>query len=485
MADDKFYIQVDDSAFTVGADDVSAMGMLADETTPDSVDEGDIGIPRMTLDRKQLNVLVDATTDSQRLAIDSNGSASAILAANSGVDIGDVTINNAAGASAVNIQDGGNSITVDGAVTATTNFEYAEDSAHTTGATGAFVLAVRNDAGTALAGLDGDYIPLSTDSTGALRTTASLTSNVEYAEDSPHTTADTGNFILAVRRDTATSGTSLDGDYASLNVNSSGDLYTTLDGETVTIQDGGNVISIDDAAGSITIDNSTLSVVGGGTEAAALRVTIANDSTGLLSVDDNGGSLTIDNSTLAVVGGGTEATALRVTIANDSTGVLSIDDNGGSLTVDGSVTVTQGTHDSLNANANIQVGDVDVSNTNPVPVTIVDPEASTTEIHNYSTATVAAGSTSNHDYTATGGTFLLRQITLSASGGAKVEVINDAAGTPATVAVFFIPVGVGGSVSHTFTPAVEVANTNILRLTRTNRQGGSQDLYSTIEGNQL
>lgn len=40
------------------------------------------------------------------------------LGANSGVDVGDVTINNAAGASAVNIQDGGNSITVDGTVTA-------------------------------------------------------------------------------------------------------------------------------------------------------------------------------------------------------------------------------------------------------------------------------------------------------------------------------------------------------------------------------
>lgn len=37
--------------------------------------------------------------------------------ANSGVDIGDVTINNGAGASAVNIQDGGNSITVDGTIT--------------------------------------------------------------------------------------------------------------------------------------------------------------------------------------------------------------------------------------------------------------------------------------------------------------------------------------------------------------------------------
>ena len=42
-----------------------------------------------------------------------------ILGANSGVDIGDVTINNASGASAVNIQDGGNSITVDGTVTVT------------------------------------------------------------------------------------------------------------------------------------------------------------------------------------------------------------------------------------------------------------------------------------------------------------------------------------------------------------------------------
>lgn len=39
-----------------------------------------------------------------------------ILGANSGVDIGDVTINNASGGGAVNIQDGGNSITVDGTV---------------------------------------------------------------------------------------------------------------------------------------------------------------------------------------------------------------------------------------------------------------------------------------------------------------------------------------------------------------------------------
>ena len=43
------------------------------------------------------------------------------LAANSGVDIGDVTINNATGAAAVNIQDGGNALTVDGTLTGITN----------------------------------------------------------------------------------------------------------------------------------------------------------------------------------------------------------------------------------------------------------------------------------------------------------------------------------------------------------------------------
>lgn len=47
------------------------------------------------------------------------GELNVLATAQPGVDIGDVTINNASGASAVNIQDGGNSITVDGTVAAT------------------------------------------------------------------------------------------------------------------------------------------------------------------------------------------------------------------------------------------------------------------------------------------------------------------------------------------------------------------------------
>ncbi|MCP4537775.1 MAG: hypothetical protein GY832_11580 [Chloroflexi bacterium] len=141
-----------------------------------------------------------------------------------------------------------------------------------------------------------------------------------------------------------------------------------------------------------------LNVVGGGTEAAALRVTVANDSTGLVSVDDGGGSLTVDVGTalpagtnaigklaantgvdigdvdvtsvpapLNVVGGGTEAAALRVTVANDSTGLVSVDDGGGSLTVDVGTALPAGTNaiGKLAANTGVDIGDVDVTSVVP------------------------------------------------------------------------------------------------------------------------
>lgn len=66
-----------------------------------------------------------------------------------------------------------------------------------------------------------------------------------------------------------------------------------------------------------------------------LLTTIDADTSTLAAVDYATGA---DVASLAVVGGGAEATAMRVTIANDSTGVVSVDDNGGSITVDGTIT---------------------------------------------------------------------------------------------------------------------------------------------------
>ena len=74
------------------------------------------------------------------------------LAANSGVDIGDVDVTSV----------------VPG--TGATNLGKAEDAAHSSGDTGVMTLAVRNDTPAALGGSDGDYAPLQVNSAGSLYT---------------------------------------------------------------------------------------------------------------------------------------------------------------------------------------------------------------------------------------------------------------------------------------------------------------------------
>jgi len=167
-----------------------------------------------TVDQGNPNTLANAwpveiTDGTDSVLVTAAGELNVIASAQPGVDIGDVTVNNAGGASAVNIQDGGNSITVDGTVAATQS----------------------------------------------------------------------GTWVLG-----ANSGVDI-GDVTINNASGA---------SAVNIQDGGN---------SITVDNAALSVVGGGTEATALRVTIANNSTGVLSVDDNGGSLTVDGTVAATQSG--------------------------------------------------------------------------------------------------------------------------------------------------------------------------------------
>ena len=52
LIDDVIY--TDDAAFTPGTSKIAGIGLQADETGTDSVDEGDVGCPRMTLDRKTI-----------------------------------------------------------------------------------------------------------------------------------------------------------------------------------------------------------------------------------------------------------------------------------------------------------------------------------------------------------------------------------------------------------------------------------------------
>lgn len=177
----------------------------------------------------------------------------------------------------------------------------------------------------------------------------------QYTEDAAAAANPVGTALNLIRDDArAGTLTTADGDNVAARGTNAGELYVKhVDTIAVTQSGTWDEVGINDSGNSITVDNPQLSVVGGGTEATALRVTVASDSTGVLSIDDNGGSLTVDNAQLSVIGTGTEAAALRVTIASDSTGVLSVDDNGGSLTVDGTVTAN------LAAGTN-NIGDVDI-----------------------------------------------------------------------------------------------------------------------------
>lgn len=90
------------------------------------------------------------TLDSEAVILGAGSAAVGKLAANSGVDIGDVDVTSV----------------VPG--TAATNLGKAEDAAHSSGDTGVYVLAVRDDALAAHSGTDGDYESLHTDAAGAL-----------------------------------------------------------------------------------------------------------------------------------------------------------------------------------------------------------------------------------------------------------------------------------------------------------------------------
>jgi hypothetical protein len=165
---------------------------------------------------------------------------------------------------------------------------------------------------------DGDATMIGADGNGLDVDVTRVTGVVAVSDNGGALTVDDGGASITVDGTVAISGT----------------VPVSDNGSTLSVDDAGTTLSIDDGAGSLTVDNAILSVVGGGTEATAQRVTIASDSTGVLSVDDNGGSLTVDG-TVTIQDGG------NVISVDDAGSTLSIDDGAGSLTIDGVVSATQ------------------------------------------------------------------------------------------------------------------------------------------------
>lgn len=233
------------------------------------------------------------------ITVDNNGTfvVQSTNQANSGVDIGDVTINNASGASAVNIQDGGNSITVDGTVAVSGTVTVASH-------------AVTN-AGT-----------FATQESGALLTSSQLIDDAIVADNAAFTDRTTKLDMAGYIYDEV-AGTALtenDAAAARINVNRA---------QVQAIEDGstrGRYATVT-ASNALKVDGSAV------TQPVSGTVTITPSGTQTVS-----GTVAVStiNSVAPAFGSGVRgATVQRVTIATDD--VVPITDNAGSLTVDAPV----------------------------------------------------------------------------------------------------------------------------------------------------
>jgi hypothetical protein len=111
----------------------------------------DAGVPLMAI-QKAVPANTGGTDGDYTMLQMSNGRlwTLAILGANSGIDIGDVDVTSVV------------------PLTGATNLGKGEDLGHTSGDVGVMPLAVRNDAGTVLAGATADYIPVTTGAEGGV-----------------------------------------------------------------------------------------------------------------------------------------------------------------------------------------------------------------------------------------------------------------------------------------------------------------------------
>lgn len=260
----------------------------------------------------------------------------------------------------------------------------------------------------------------------------------------------------------------------------------------------GNDTALVDASGrlSVSVDNTPAVTISGSVTVTATDLDIRD----LNSATDS----------VTVV-----ATDLDIRNLSSATDSVAVTDGGGSLTVDGSVSITGSVtvtatdldirdlnsatdsvtvlatnldiRDLTHATDSVKVGDgTDFLAVNADgSINVVVGGTGGTKVHDHKLASAVAGdSTDNHDYTAAGGTLLIKQVSFASSGGSKAVLILDPTGVNKTIWTGFISKE-GGEKHIVFEEPVEVPDTDVIRLAVTNRQGASQDLYSLIEGTQL
>ena len=154
------------------------------------------------------------------------------------------------GALAVNLRDAaGAELAVGGGT------QYDEDTASVAAEKVMMAGVVRKDSAASLVDADGDRTELQVDANGALRVTGGG-GGTEVTEDAPAAANPTGGQLMARRADTPAATTDTDGDVIALNATNKGEAYVKHI-DAITIQDGGNVITVDGTvgvSGTVTVD---------------------------------------------------------------------------------------------------------------------------------------------------------------------------------------------------------------------------------------
>ena len=201
---------------------------------------------------------------------------------------------------------------------------HTEDSAHSNADIGTMSLAVRNDTLASLVSDDGDYAPFQVNANGALYITGGEVENAAVQSEP----------LLIGGRYDSSARTLDDGDAGAVALNASGHMI-------MDVVDGGQLDTIID-----TLETTLTAIETDQAAIEALLITIDSDTDAIKTAiqilddwdDSNYANVNINLAgSDAPTGGGTESGALRVTLANDSTGVISIDDGGNTITVDGTV----------------------------------------------------------------------------------------------------------------------------------------------------
>lgn len=146
-----------------------------------------------------------------------------------------ITVQNGAGGSAVNIQDGGNSITVDGEVELGATTLAALENI-TVSATDLDIRDLSHSQDSIKIGDGTDFLAINADGSINVNADISVVTGHEKAEDAAHVSGDIGSYILGVRQDTLASSTSADGDYASFKMSAAGALYVNLAESSASIE---------------------------------------------------------------------------------------------------------------------------------------------------------------------------------------------------------------------------------------------------------